>query len=250
MRPTSVLIAAEPMASTYSVHTIQYPVLSVEFRALRTKDYVLPDLLAVCTLPQLQFGLVFPANLSFLPLVNAICLVIDRLHRGFLGAYGNTWIETPAFDRLTAESFAFDQMLVDSPGLATLYRSYWQGLHSLAPDVEGRASLPALLREAGVRTTLMTDDRGVGGHPLAIEFDEVVEIDPPWQSQMAAEGAYEETHLAQCFFQIIDWLQSRRRRSGSATLLPLVPPGESRRRRGMRRPNAANATGARATRRC
>jgi arylsulfatase A-like enzyme len=39
--------------------------------------------------------------------VNAICLVVDRLHTGFLGAYGNTWIETPVFDRLAAESFHF-----------------------------------------------------------------------------------------------------------------------------------------------
>ncbi len=160
--------------------------------------------------------------------MNAICLVIDRLHRGFLGAYGNTWVETPAFDRLAAESFAFDQMLIDSPRLGPLYRSYWQGLHALAPDVEGRASLPALLREPGVRSTLMTDDRAVREHPLTIEFDEVVEIDPPWQSQMAAEGAYEETHLARCFFQIIEWVQSRgTRRSGSAAVLPLVPPGQS-----------------------
>lgn len=157
----------------------------------------------------LQFWLVFSAILDFAPLVNAICLVIDRLHRGFLGAYGNTWVETPAFDRLAAESFAFDQMLIDSPRLGPLYRSYWQGLHALAPDVEGRASLPALLREAGVRSTLMTDDRAVREHPLAIEFDEVVEIDPPWQSQMAAEGAYDETHLARCFFQIIEWVQAR-----------------------------------------
>ena len=143
--------------------------------------------------------------------MNAICLVIDRLHRGFLGAYGNTWVETPAFDRLAAESFVFDQMLVDSPRLATLYRSYWQGLHALAPDVEGRASLPALLREAGVHCALATDDRSVLEHPLAVEFDEFVEIDPPWQSQMAADGAYEDTHLARCFFQIIEWVQSARR---------------------------------------
>ena len=73
--------------------------------------------------------LIFPDSL----LVNAICLVIDRLHRGFLGAYGNTWIETPAFDRLAAESFVFDQMLVDSPRLGPLYRSFWQGWHALAP---------------------------------------------------------------------------------------------------------------------
>ena len=187
--------------------------------------------------------------------MNAICLVIDRLHRGFLGAYGNTWVETPAFDRLAAESFAFDQMLIDSPRLGPLYRSYWQGLHALAPDVEGRASLPALLREPGVRSTLMTDDRAVREHPLTIEFDEVVEIDPPWQSQMAAEGAYEETHLARCFLQMIEWVQSGargtyvvgRQRVGDRSSFGATLPAWAR--PGMRRGNVASATGVKAIRR-
>jgi arylsulfatase A-like enzyme len=143
--------------------------------------------------------------------VNAICLVIDRLHAGFLGAYGNTWIETPAFDRLAAESFLLDQMLVDSPQLGPLYRSYWQGWHALAPALENRPSLPALLREAGVTSTLLTDERALIEHPLAIDFDDCIQIDPPWQMQMAAEGAYEETHLARCFLQIIDWVQTAKR---------------------------------------
>ena len=78
--------------------------------------------------------------------MNAICLVIDRLHTGFLGAYGNTWIETPAFDRLAAESFLFDQMLVDSPQLGPLYRSFWQGCHALAPAVRMETSGPVGLR--------------------------------------------------------------------------------------------------------
>jgi len=143
--------------------------------------------------------------------VNAICLVFDRLHSGFLGAYGNTWIETPAFDRLAAESFVFDQMLIDSPRLGLLYRSFWQGSHALAPAAENRPALPAMLREAGVNSTFLTDERTLVEHPLAIEFDDCIQIDPPWQSQMAAEGAYEETHLARCFLQIIDWVQTAKR---------------------------------------
>ena len=149
--------------------------------------------------------------------MNAICLVLDRLHSAFLGSYGNTWIETPAFDRLAAESFVFDQMLVDSPRLGPLYRSFWQGWHALAPAVDhgymvpDRPTLPAMLREAGVNCTLLTDERTLIEHPLAIEFDDCIQIDPPWQSQMAAEGAYEETHLARCFLQIIDWVQTAKR---------------------------------------
>jgi arylsulfatase A-like enzyme len=112
---------------------------------------------------------------------------------------------------LAAESFIFDQMLVDSPQLGPLYRSFWQGWHALAPAVENRPTLPALLREAGVQCTLLTDENAVIAHPLAIEFDNCIQIDPPWQSQMAAEGAYEETHLARCFLQIIDWVQTAKR---------------------------------------
>ena len=68
-----------------------------------------------------------------------------------------------------------------------------------------------MLREAGVNCTLLTDERTVIEHPLAIEFDNCIQIDPPWQSLMAAEGAYEETHLARCFLQIIDWVQTAKR---------------------------------------
>ena len=67
----------------------------------------------------------------------------------------------------------------------------------------------------------MTDDRAVREHPLAIEFDNCVEIDPPWQSQMAAEGAYEETHLAALLPA-----DHRMGAVGAAAVLPLVPPGQ------------------------
>lgn len=142
--------------------------------------------------------------------MNAICLVVDRLHAGHLGAYGNSWIETPATDRLASRAFTFDSVLIDSPELANLYRSYWQGWHALCPmqPPEDRPSLAAMLREAGVHTALLTDERAVGGHPLAMDFDELIEIDPPWQPQEAPE--IEETHLAKCFVQVIDWLQSAR----------------------------------------
>ena len=63
--------------------------------------------------------------------MNGLCLILDRLHAGYVGAYGNSWIETPELDGLAARSFLFDQCLVDSPRLETLYRSYWQGWHAL-----------------------------------------------------------------------------------------------------------------------
>ena len=69
-------------------------------------------------------------------------------------------------------------------------------------------TLPALLSEAGVTTTLMTDEWTVAEHPLAYQFDATVELDPPEDGQVAEEIA--QTHLARCFAQAIDWLDSAR----------------------------------------
>jgi hypothetical protein len=141
--------------------------------------------------------------------MNAICLVLDRLHTGYVGAYGNSWIETPSFDRLASQSFLFDRALIDSPELPQLYRSYWQGWHALCPAApDSRPSLPSLLGQAGVTTVLLTDEPQIARHPLATEFDELIEIDPPWQPHGAK--AVERTHFGRCFAQIIDWLQSSR----------------------------------------
>jgi arylsulfatase A-like enzyme len=44
-------------------------------------------------------------------------LVLDApaLHLGYVGAYGNEWIETPNLDRLAAEGVVFDQHYADNP---------------------------------------------------------------------------------------------------------------------------------------
>jgi arylsulfatase A-like enzyme len=140
--------------------------------------------------------------------MNAICLAVDRLHSGHLGAYGNAWIDTPVLDRLASQSFVFDQAILDSPQLDQLYRSYWQGWHALCPSPppESRPSLPALLRDAGVTTVLLTDEPQVARHRLAVDFDELIEIDPPVQPQLAE--TIEQTHFARCFVQIMDRLEN------------------------------------------
>jgi hypothetical protein len=59
-----------------------------------------------------------------------------------------------------------------------------------------------------VHTALLTDEQRVARHPLSVDFDELIEIDPPWQAETAAE--IEQTHFAKCFVQAIDFLQSAR----------------------------------------
>jgi arylsulfatase A-like enzyme len=141
--------------------------------------------------------------------MNTVFLVVDRLHVGYLGTYGNAWIETPALDRLAAQAFVFDQFLIDSPRLDSLYQSYWQGRHALCgADLPGNRSLPSLLAEAGVTTALLTDEPEVADHPLASEFAEILEFAAPDSPQTADQ--VDQTHLAQCFAQLIERMESTR----------------------------------------
>jgi arylsulfatase A-like enzyme len=129
--------------------------------------------------------------------MNTLCLVVDRLQAGYLGAYGNTWIDTPEWNRLAGQGFVFDQFLIDSPDLASLYRGYWLGRHALcakAPAEE--VSLPRLAAESGLRTLLVTDEPEVARHPLSRDFGDVVELDVGPADRPAEDVA--QTYLARC----------------------------------------------------
>jgi hypothetical protein len=139
--------------------------------------------------------------------MNSLVLVMDGLHLGYLGAYGNCWIDTPEFDRLASQAFVFDQMLIDTPRLELLYRSYWQGWHAAAPAPPAeRRSLVEQLNQRQVHTVLVTDDPYVGGHPLAGAFRQRIELDAPESAALA--DSLDETHVAACFAQLIDLLPS------------------------------------------
>lgn len=134
--------------------------------------------------------------------MNTLCLVVDRLHIGYLGTYGNGWIETPAIDRLGAEGCVFDQYLIDSPQLDSLYRSYWLGRHAMEPaESSDDRSLPRLLAGSGVGTTLLTDAAEVAGHGLAGDFNEVLQLAPPDARQCA--DRIDQTHLGRAFARLI-----------------------------------------------
>jgi hypothetical protein len=102
----------------------------------------------------------------------AVVVVIDRLGAGWLGPYGNTWLETPHFNCLAAQSLLCENALADSPDLAQAYRAYWSGRHTLEPD--RRASGPGEAASLGLEgSILVTDDERVSGHPLAAGFSEI-----------------------------------------------------------------------------
>ncbi len=135
--------------------------------------------------------------------MNTICLILDRLHAGYLGPYGNTWVATPALDRLAFESFVFDQVLLDSADPDALYRSWWRGWHALCSQAaDEQPSLPGRLREAGMSTLLVADEPQLADRPEARDFSDVVQLDPPDCHEPADE--LEDTWLAECFARLLD----------------------------------------------
>src|SRR5215510_6364278 len=101
---------------------------------------------------------------------SAIVLVIDRLGAGWLGPYGNTWLDTPNFNRLAARSLLCETVLTDSPDLAVACRSFWTGRHALEPISDAANSLLGRATAAGTTSLLLTDETQVFNHPLAAEF--------------------------------------------------------------------------------
>jgi hypothetical protein len=127
-----------------------------------------------------------------------------------LGAYGNTWIRTPAFDRLASEGFTFDEAFIESPQLELFYDACWLGRHPMGPPgpIDAGRSLPALLSAKGVSARLLTDDRTVAEHRLAGAFGEIVQFDLP--APRCPADSIADTLLGRCFAQALELLDSAR----------------------------------------
>jgi arylsulfatase A-like enzyme len=114
--------------------------------------------------------------------MNVIVVVCNSVHLGFLGTYGNPWIETPNLDRLASEGVVFDHHFPENVSTLPTRRSWWTGRYGFADPDQGwtplrseELILPDLLWDQGVRTALISDVpylRQVG-HGFGRGFDEV-----------------------------------------------------------------------------
>ncbi len=143
-----------------------------------------------------------------MPSKNVICVVVDRLHAGMVGAYGNSWIRTTSLDRFASDAFVFDQAFVESPQLADVYRGLWQGLRAadVRSDIQPAASLPRLLAAAGLHTALVTDDEQVAELAAAAEFAERRVVETPGKLRTAKNLA--ATGFARLFDAAGQWLST------------------------------------------
>ena len=117
--------------------------------------------------------------------MNVIVVVCNSLHLGFLGPYGNGWIETPNLDRLAAEGVVFDHHFPENLTTLPTRRSWWTGRYGFADPEQGwtplrpdEPILPDLLWNQGVRTALISDVPLLreAGQGFGRGFDEVIWI--------------------------------------------------------------------------
>jgi arylsulfatase A-like enzyme len=96
--------------------------------------------------------------------MNVLVVVCNSLHIGFLGPYGNGWIETPNLDRLASEGIVFDHHFPENLTTLPTRRSWWTGRYGFPDPDQGwtplrpdEVILPDLLWNQGVRTALISD---------------------------------------------------------------------------------------------
>jgi arylsulfatase A-like enzyme len=121
-------------------------------------------------------------------MTNYLCISIDGLQGGMIGAYGNTWIQTPTLDSLACQSALFDRFYASSTDEVTTLTEWWRYL----PDCH---------------KILFTDDTDVFLHEHAGLFEEKHCTEPKRQNQPVDK--IEETQFYHNMVAIADLLRNR-----------------------------------------
>jgi arylsulfatase A-like enzyme len=136
--------------------------------------------------------------------MNVIVVVCNSLHLGFLGAYGNAWIQTPNLDRLAAEGVVFDHHFPENLTTLPTRRSWWTGRYGFAAEELGWTPLrpdewilPDVLCDQGVQTAFISDvpflrEVGLG---YGRGFDEVTWIRGQGYDPLIPEGDPRARHV-------------------------------------------------------
>lgn len=84
---------------------------------------------------------------------SAIVLVIDGLGAKHIGPYGNTWIETPAFNHLAVESVLLEHAYASFTTPARMYESLWRGTNAIRPTIQVSPPTPIATDGPAIATT-------------------------------------------------------------------------------------------------
>jgi len=119
---------------------------------------------------------------------NYLCISIDGLQSGMIGAYGNAWVQTPTLDSLACQSALFDRFYASSMDLSVTMNEW--------------GPFPT-----DMHTMLLTDDTDVFLHEKAGLFEEKHRLEAKPRSKPVA--TMEETQLFRNMATVADLLRSR-----------------------------------------
>jgi len=121
-------------------------------------------------------------------MLNYLCLSLDGLQSGMIGAYGNTWIQTPTLDALACQSALFDRFYASSLDVPNTLTELWQ--------------FPA-----DYYKVLLTDDADVFLHEHADRFNEKHRLEARLRKRPAR--SIEGTQFYRNTAALADLLQTR-----------------------------------------
>jgi arylsulfatase A-like enzyme len=97
-------------------------------------------------------------------LSKAIVISFDRWHAGFLGLYGNPWVDTPALDAFAIRSAVFDQHFAENLAEQAAQHAWWTGRYQFPLSAEQQRREPTWLKglaERKVASSLLYDPAAV-----------------------------------------------------------------------------------------
>jgi arylsulfatase A-like enzyme len=147
--------------------------------------------------------------------MKALVITADGLNLGYVGCYGNDWVETPALDLLAAEGVVFDQHIADRPDAAGARRSWRTAEYHLPRCRDGRAApsdtdLIRTLSAQGFATAWATAGHGATPFDFGCAWDRQVRAGPGGEDALTGEA--------------MDWLASTERGVLWLDYGSLVPP--------------------------
>ena len=122
-----------------------------------------------------------------------------------LGPFGNTWFETPNFNRLAADSILYQQCVVETLEYELGYRSILTGQHPVTLRAEGQTEFDLSLPELLGGSIFITDRSSRTVAAIGDSFDRVIQVGGSSTPSGLAESV-EETTLARFFAESIDWI--------------------------------------------
>ncbi|MCA9198531.1 MAG: hypothetical protein KDA87_13380 [Planctomycetales bacterium] len=129
-----------------------------------------------------------------------IVLSLDGLGAGFLGPYGNTWIETPAWNRLASQSVLFENAFAHSADVSSFQNACWSN------DKDG--SSPNLWQRvaAELETVLVSDALNFQDH-VPTGVDVTRQVDYPDEMRLA--DSIESSRFAAYFARLLESIEER-----------------------------------------